>query len=430
MYARGTLAGGVALLVAGCQFPTPEDKSPPADATRVCEPASHVCTGGVATHCSDDGTSSTTETCTFGCATTSDRCADLDPSNGLAAQLDEARTADPLVLTGDAVIDTTAGTITNGDGTRILVRSTTISGGPVEILALSVGSLQVQNVSVRGSRALAVLSHGDVTIAGHLSVSARNNIPGPGAILSYPDPCVGTPGAFDGSSASGSGGGGFGTAGGRGGRGGSLAFGEGGQASGSPDLQPLRGGCFGSGNSAYSSSGAGGGALQVSARGLVRMVGGARISANGGGASGGPSDVLICSVTPGAPCLAGYGGGSGGGLLIESAGLILENDSGLVANGGSGHMATSPPTFASDGLLSDQPSPPFIPCAGTPCPRGGSGGARSELPQAGGGVSSGEAAGGGGAVGRIRINLPAGVSVVADTAVLSPIPSIANVALR
>jgi hypothetical protein len=99
----GSLAVGLAALLAGCQFPAPPNKDLPPDATRVCEPASHVCTDGVATHCSDDGTSSTTETCTFGCAVSGDRCADLDPSNGLAAQLDRGpETADPLVLTGTA----------------------------------------------------------------------------------------------------------------------------------------------------------------------------------------------------------------------------------------------------------------------------------------------------------------------------------------
>jgi len=426
----GSLAVGLAALLAGCQFPAPPNKDLPPDATRVCEPASHVCTDGVATHCSDDGTSSTTETCTFGCAVSGDRCADLDPSNGLAAQLDEARTADPLVLTGDAVIDTTAGTITNGDGTNVLARSTTITGGPVEILAISVGSLQVQNVTVRGARALAILSHGDVTITGHFSASARNDVAGAGA-MSGTAACAGTVGSHDGAnSASGGGGGGFGTAGARGGRGGSLDYGLGGAADGNPEIEPLRGGCPGAGSTAFAAGGSGGGAIQLSTRGAVRLADGAFLSANGGGASGGPSDPLLCSTVPDGPCFAGSGGGSGGGLLIESAALVLEGRSGLVANGGSGHMGTSPASAASDGLLSEQPSPAFVPCAGTPCPRGGSGGAREALPEAGQGVSTGEAAGGGGAVGRIRINLPRAAQPQVEAPVLSPAPSIANASVR
>jgi hypothetical protein len=212
--------------------------------------------------------------------------------------------------------------------------------------------------------------------------------------------CAGTVGSHDGAnSASGGGGGGFGTAGARGGRGGSLDYGLGGAADGNPEIEPLRGGCPGAGSTAFAAGGSGGGAIQLSTRGAVRLADGAFLSANGGGASGGPSDPLLCSTVPDGPCFAGSGGGSGGGLLIESAALVLEGRSGLVANGGSGHMGTSPASAASDGLLSEQPSPAFVPCAGTPCPRGGSWRrARSTARwQAKGPVSTGEAAGGGGA---------------------------------
>lgn len=425
-----SLAVGLAALLAGCQFPAPPNKDLPPDATRVCEPASHVCTDGVATHCSDDGTSSTTETCTFGCAVSGDRCADLDPSNGLAAQLDEARTADPLVLTGDAVIDTTAGTITNGDGTNVLVRSTTITGGPVEILAISVGSLQVQNVTVRGSRALAILSHGDVTITGHFSASADHIVAGPGAIGDALAACVGKRGGFDAAARNygGGGGGGHGTAGADGGRAFNLMAGAGGAPVGSADLQPLHGGCPGASSSPFESAGSGGGAVQVSTRGNVRLAAGAFLSANGGGGSGGVDDPFNCLT--GVACYAGAGGGSGGALLIEAAAVVLEANSGIVANGGSGHMGTLPPSAASNGLLSEQASPTFIPCSGTPCPRGGSGGARDALPMAGGPVTTGEGAGGGGAIGRTRINLPAAGQPQATSPILSPIPSISNVSIR
>lgn len=418
---------GVLTLALGgaCSFEKPKDI---ADAAWVCQPSSNVCTDGVTAHCADDGSSSTTETCVFGCAPSGDRCGDLDPSNGLAPQLDEARTAEPLILTGDAQIDTTAVTITDGDGAARLFRSTIITGGPVEILAISVGSLEVDNVTVTGSRALAVLANGDVTIHGHVSLSAHRSNAGPGALLDPIAACVGTAGGVNPTTrtASGGGGGGFGTAGGDGGRGGSTPYGLGGAPFGSVDLQPLHGGCSGGGGSSATSPGAGGGGVQISARGAIQLSAGSFISANGAGGFGGLLDALYCPVLQDFFCFAGGGGGSGGAILLEAAALVLAENSGLVANGGSGHFGTVPPSEASSGLLSEMPSPPFASCVD--CPIGGSGGARASIPQRGG--FGAEGAGGGGAVGRIRINLAASTQPNATSPVLSPAPTIASAKTR
>ena len=51
------------------------------------------------------------------------------------------------------------------------------------------------------------------------------------------------------------------------------------------------------------------------------------------------------------------------GLLLVSATVLtltVAATGGLVANGGSGHMGTSPPSQASNGLLSESASPPFV----------------------------------------------------------------------
>jgi hypothetical protein len=425
----GSWAVGLAALLAGCQFPAPPNKDLPPDATRVCEPASHVCTDGVATLCSDDGTSSTTETCTFGCAVSGDRCADLDPSNGLAAQLDLAGNREALVLRNGAVINTETGMITDGDGTVLVLATTMIDADPVDVMALPVRSLTVGDVTVRGTRALAILVDEDVAIAGVFSVSADRGEQGPGSLSDRPG-CVG--GAYrecpDFASFSGAGGGGFGSDGGAGGPCDGASFAPMGRAEGNPQLVPLRGGCRGGGGGQNSAAGAGGGALQISARGAIRLGPGAFIAANGGGGWGPPTNPT-CSpflTLGGLPCENGSGGGAGGGILLEAATVELDTGAGLTANGGSGHYGVLA-TAASPGLLSTEPSPAFVPgCAG--CPSGGRGAARGV--DATHGASGYNGSGGGGGVGRIRINLAAGSVPALGSAVLSPAPSIGPVTTR
>lgn len=397
----------------------------PIDAAQVCTPNAVTCTGSTLSTCNATGTAATTSTCSFGCATAT-RCADLAPSNGLAARLDLAAGAQPLVLTGNAVIDTTNGTVTNGSGAGIAVTSAIIPGSPVEIFAISVRSLSAANVRVTGTRALAILSDGDVSITGVFAVSADGPTPGPGSISTGTATCIGGNGVDGGNDISGDGGGGFGSTGGTGGTANTTAGGRAGALAGDATLVPLRGGCRG--GQLRNQGGGGGGALQISARGRITVGAGAFIAANGGGGSGGLPTGILCLL--GSPCWVGAGGGSGGGILLEAATISVSSTGGLVANGGSGHMGTTPPSTASNGLLSESASPPFVAPNCTSCGAGGGGGSLLRAAGNGGGVMSGEAAGGGGGVGRIRINLAAGSSFDPGPPIVSPAPVVAAASTR
>jgi hypothetical protein len=392
-----------------------------------CVANTTTCEAGELLACDAAGVPTTTA-CGFGCFDAT-RCADLDPANGMASFLDQAEAAAPLVLTGNAVIDTSLLTVTDGNGAQIAVVSE-IAGGPVEQFVVVAQSITAGNVRVVGSRALVLIAHGDVSIGGVLNASADFQQPGPGAINGA-QACAGGRGTNVGESYSGGGGGGFGTVGGAGGGAGATPGGPAGQTAGNPTLSPLRGGCAGglwSGNAPIdadgTSPGAGGGAIQISTRGRVILAPGAFIAANGGGAKGytGLGDIF-CFV--GGLCGAGCGGGSGGAVLIEAAALVMPGDAGIVVNGGSGHIGVN--GRATNGLLSELPAP------GTSGPpTGGSGAAADLAPGGGGSVGAGwgNAAGGGGGAGRIRINVPTGATFDPVAPVISPLPSVGATATR
>jgi hypothetical protein len=81
----------------------------PLDGAVSCTADTTVCEGNTLVVC-DAASNPTVSTCSFGCDGGGTRCADLDPSNDLAVYLDVAATAQPMVLTGGAIIDTSART--------------------------------------------------------------------------------------------------------------------------------------------------------------------------------------------------------------------------------------------------------------------------------------------------------------------------------
>jgi hypothetical protein len=165
--------------------------------------------------CGSDGTVEDTTSCALGCHAQEARCNDLDPSNGLAPHLDLAVDATDIVLTDGAVIDTTSGSVTNGNGSGLSVSSAFDDAGrPVGIFVIRAKSFRAGDVTVRGDRALAIVSDGDVIIEGVLSVSAALKENGPGALPGAG--CTGGQGTGGDAQWSGGGGGGFGTAGGSG----------------------------------------------------------------------------------------------------------------------------------------------------------------------------------------------------------------------
>jgi hypothetical protein len=251
--------------------------------------------------------------------------------------------------------------------------------------------------------ALAIIATGTITIDGRITVS--------GTAGSHADPvCNGARGRDTETATqlqtAASGGGGFATPGGNGGNviGGSSG-GAGGGTIGTPALVPLRGGCPAGGvvaNGGYSPEfgTVAGGAVQLSAAVALKING--VINVDGG--SGYPEQVGNLGT-------GFYGGGSGGGILLEAPNVELGPQAKLLARGGGGGSSGSGP-YVEDGAPI-----PGEPCqvASIYCGNGGNGAAPGIDAQAGGNAQYMQSAtvilsgGGGGGLGRIRINTKSGM---------------------
>lgn len=425
-----------ALAAAGCKFPYPADVV--GEDAGACVASTTTCADATLTVCDADGHPTATA-CAFGCAPGGEaRCADLAPSNGLAMYLDQARTAAPVLLTGAAVIDTDTGQVRVG-GNLVGVQTAVVAGAPVDILVIIARSFEAGDVTTRGRRALAIVADGDVVLHGTLSVSAVREVPGAGAGAANDPACTARKGTTAIAGSGGAGGGGFGTAGGSGGDGGPSQGGAAGASVGNVELTPLRGGCPGANPLAVPSSnpidrqpGAAGGALQISARGALRMADGAQIAASGGGAKGNTAGGPIpptCMEQAGQPltCEMGAGGGAGGAILVEASGAVIASSAALVANGGAGHCGYL--GFSPDGRVSEGAAQGADCGPGGTTGSGGSGGAKTSGGFNGGaGLSYG--GGGGGGAGRIRFNLPSGTTFDVEQATISPSPSLGEATRR
>lgn len=166
-----------------------------------------------------------------------------------------------------------------------------------DICVCRMDTLAVGQLTITGSRALAILAYDSVVIAGDLVVE-----PGAGSrgsVVTAAENLVG----------------------GAGGTHGTLG-GGGTQPVGTPELVPLVGGAPGQ-DACGARGGTGGGALQITAGKAISVTG--TISAGGGGGRGGGSGGL---------CLGGAGGGAGGALLFEAPTVNLTGT--IAANGGGG----------------------------------------------------------------------------------------------
>jgi hypothetical protein len=178
-----------------------------------------------------------------------------------------------------------------------------------------------------GSRPVAFVVYGDADIDGKLDFSAVGANGAAGSNFEC-NPGVGGAGQKDGH-AGGGGGGGFGTSGGNGGTSvpDDAPGGPSGPAASDLTLAPLRGGCAGGvggeGDGAMAPGGAGGGALQISVAGKLRIAG--TIAASGGG--GAPGDDFGDG---------GGGGGSGGAILLEATTIETVAGAWVTVNGGGG----------------------------------------------------------------------------------------------
>ncbi len=397
--------------------------APDADLSLFCQPASTTCEAAVLSTCIADGSAATPSDCDLGCFDAV-RCNKLAPSNGLGEQLDMAASATDLVLTGAATIDTSSETINDETG-ALVVSTAVVSGGPVEIFVLRVKSLTAGSITVTGTRALAIVSDGAITLNGGLDASGVSSGPNTPGGIDDTATCGAREVTGSGNDWPGGGGGGFGGTGGNGG----SALGHGGGAgsaiNGTASLVPLRGGCAGGRSiGAVTGPGAGGGAVQLVSNRLITIPATGHVAVTGEGASG-FAGFVFCAMGNG-NCYAGAGGGAGGGVLLEAPSVVVAAGAGIFANGGGGSTTTTTenaPSRGEDGQLSETSAAGGV-SQETDRGNGGAGGAGATANGGSGqGTSIGDdfdGGGGGGGVGRIRINLPVGASTAAIEGTVSP----------
>jgi hypothetical protein len=266
-------------------------------------------------------------------------CFDYTPSNfdpgTLGAALEQNGDLD--ITCADAVFDSTALQLSGSCSVPLQVVEITQPGG-VDAVVIPVKSLTINGgtaLHLVGNRPVIFAVFGDAEIGGRLDANAMRAAPGAGGNLA----CTTGTGANgtdqiatnpNNKGGGGGGGGAFGTNGASGGTGGwASATAAGGTPEGEPTLIPLRGGCaggrggFGSAAGSGNVGGPGGGALQVSTAGVLR-VGGVIAAAGGGGQRG-----MLQQDGAG-------GGGSGGAVLLEGRSVNLSDAVWLTANGGGG----------------------------------------------------------------------------------------------
>ncbi len=416
-----------------CVIATTSNKSVSANfLANQCTPNTTSCSGSTLTVCDGLGQIDSTTSCALGCYTDGTRCYDVNPSNGLGTYLDMSPSGGDITLPDGSTIDTSTGEIRDDTNALVSVDSYDVAApsGGAEIRVFRVKSITMGNVAVNGTSALAIVSDGDITLTGQLHAGGKTtatksyNGPGGGGLLCSGNGSGGSISAT-GKEAAGGGGGAFAGYGGNGGSTASLGGGAGGLPVGNATLIPLRGGCAGGGAAPPSSilGGAAGGAVQLVSRTAIRLTGNGELDVSGGGGRSMSTGIFDPNGTPG----AGFGGGSGGGALLEAPVVQLASGTGVHANGGGGGCAF---VTGADGALTTAGAAGAV-CSGRG--NGGFGGAKdntgsgtSGVSQTSGTVQSG--GGGGGGIGRIRINSPTYNPL--SGSILSPTPSTGTLGTR
>jgi hypothetical protein len=358
-------------------------------------------------------------------------CEDLPESSG------------PLRVNGVGFIDTTTGELfINGQSRGIHGVEVALGGRVVRLMVFD--SLEVIFLGVlraEGEPPLLLAVEGDAQIVGDLDVSSRFDedaySPGAGADPDgCPDPTAETPDGLQGEQLVDGGGGGGG--GGFGGPGGPGGDGRTGNASGAPGglivdmtTPTVRGGCPGGRGGegddqtamnpeavhVAGAGGPGGGAVVLSAAGVIEIRGAVLA-----GGAGGRGQTMTRRH-------GGGGGGSGGMIALEAPAIEIDDGAVLAANGGGGGggadtlthpsgdaMLTGAEGLAGDGAARGAPGGDTNPTAA-----GGDGGAGSTEPGGEAGTASERGGGGGGGgVGYIFI---IGERAVHDGATVSPDPT-------
>lgn len=369
---------------------------------RLCEPNETACVNGAVATCDAQGNVTMMEPCPLGCFESEPRCRLVEPSNGLATYLDMSATAPELDYT-DLRFDTSTGAVQDGStGSDVLVPSFVASnpGGPsIRVFMARRATLRtVYAFSSGADLAFALVSTGEIVVVG--PVFANSGSPAAGCNAG-PARAVSFDNGNDGYT-SGSGGGGNATVGGAGGGISSYMGGIGGAIVGTPELVPLQGGCpsgpalvrhytqstFGT----AASPSRGGGALQLVSATSITVEGMVNVRGWQGEIEAAPGYVVV------------WGGGAGGGILLEAPVVTLGPNAKLIAKGGGGGAAG--PSVGYDDSAAPQPG---LQCSGPGCSSGGNGATHQYPAGTASNVSTdGIAGGGGGGLGRVRINTETG----------------------
>jgi hypothetical protein len=249
---------------------------------------------------------------------------------------------------GTYVVDTDAGTVRKGNDPPLALPAAAFvaqtTPGLPEVFVIAGAGVTIKSgvsLTVTGTRALALVSTGDLAIGGFIRATPRevggNVVPGPGAAPALCATGNGAPGmpelnAYGENAAGGGGGGGFGGPGGDGGPVWRPADDAGDVASGGGAMAAagLRGGCWGGDGDAALEGGAGG-----APGGGVALIAVGTVSVNGGNAvvtTSGFGGQAADRMSPGG---GGGGGGSGGSIWIVAAALQVDGGA-LTASGGGG----------------------------------------------------------------------------------------------
>jgi hypothetical protein len=391
---------------------------------RLCNANETACTNGTLATCNENGAVISSDVCPLGCFEDQPRCRDVDPSNDLGRFLDMVPDAPDLDLSGGATIETSTGTVTTASGSMTVpsfrvpapadgAAIRVIVAGRVRLGAVTIVPAQTFTTD---APALAILASDEITVEGRVTATDSDWPTAGGVALAG---CTGShvaPVELSGPTQQlkgGDGGGGHATAGARGGGVDPQApGGAGGSASGTAELVPLRGGCAASGGVIV-----GGGAIQLSSRKSIDVTG--VIDVNGG--MGGPEQTYV------------YGGGAGGGILLEAPLITLGPEAKLLANGGGGASCSA------GGIVSETLSPSTGGgSSDTYCGAGGNGAAAGVEATPGATAPYTNSAsvmflsggGGGGGLGYVRINTRDGTYMKSNTSIEAAVVTTGILATR
>jgi hypothetical protein len=298
-------------------------------------------------------------------------------------------TGDWLVLTNHTTtIDTDTGTISGDAPPAGSIHTASLSNGDVAMVVY-VGQFDLgrdATFTVHGARPLIIVADTTANIDGIIDFSfAENACRSAGA---------GTAGMVLAGTGGGGGGGSLGIvtifSDGAGREGGDSGNGATGGAEGTPQgdtgLTPLLTGCPGAnGGHGGGQAGFGGGAIQISARTDIEVLGQLRVLGGGGDSSPGPGSG------------GGGGGGSGGGILLEAAHVVTLHAGAILCANGGGGGGVNASTKAEDAHCS------LAVAHGDNLGGDGETGGSAALPGQPGGTNLG-GGGGGGGVGIVRVN--------------------------